>query len=143
MTPLVIAVVDDDPLVLKIMTVLLTRNGYEVILWSEVETACEMIRQRHPSLVLLDLYMQGDPDAGLKVLEYLHADPTTTAIPVIIVSGTADTLRGAASRLGTLAYTRLLKPVPFQTLLDHVATALQQVPTTSEAKAGGKTWAVS
>ena len=138
MTPLVIAVVDDDPLVLKIMTVLLTRNGYEVLLWSEAETACTMIRQQRPHLVLLDLYMQGDPSAGLKILEQLHEDPTTTTIPVIIVSGTADTLRGEDHRLATLAYARLVKPVPFEALLDRVATALHQGATWSGPRLGSR-----
>ncbi len=134
-----IAVIDDDPVILKLMNILLTHNGYETILWSEAETACTMIRQQRPHLVLLDLYMQDDPSAGLKILEQLHEDPTTTTIPVIIVSGTADTLRGEDNRLATLAYARLVKPVSFKDLLYHVATALQQVPTRSEAKLGGKT----
>src|SRR4051794_14325467 len=85
-----IAVVDDEPLILKLMQMFLTVEGYEVILWSDAATACEMIRERQPALVTLDLSMQDDWDAGLKVLESLHADPATRAIPVIIVSATAD-----------------------------------------------------
>ncbi len=80
MSPSLIAVVDDDRLTLKLMQMLLTGKGYETILWSEAETACTMIRQQRPHLVLLDLYMQGDPSAGLKILEQLHEDPTTTTI---------------------------------------------------------------
>ncbi len=139
MSPSLIAVVDDDRLTLKLMQMLLTGKGYETILWSEAETACTMIRQQRPHLVLLDLYMQGDPSAGLKILEQLHEDPTTTTIPVIIVSGAADTIRGEDNRLATLASARLVKPVSFEDLLYHVATALQQAPTRSEAKLGGKT----
>ncbi len=126
MSSSLIAVVDDDPLMLRLMHLLFTHNGYETILWSEATTACAMIRERQPNLVLLDLYMQGDPNAGLKILENLHEDPTTNTIPMIIISGTADTLRGNDSRISTLAYARLLKPVPFPILLDHIATALQQ-----------------
>ena len=134
-----IAVIDDDPVILKLMNMLLTYNGYETILWSEAETACEMLRQQQPDLVTLDLSMQGDPDAGLKVIECLCSDPTTSEIPVIIVSSTADTFHGGDTRLTTLAYARLVKPVSFEGLLYHVATALQQAPTRSEAKLGGKT----
>ena len=76
------------------MQMLLTVEGYEVILWSEAATACEMIRQRQPDLVTFDLAMQDDWDAGLKVLDCLHADPATREIPVIIVSATAETVRG-------------------------------------------------
>lgn len=121
----VIAVVDDDPLILKMLNMLLTHEGYETILWSDAESACDMIRQRHPDVVTLDLLMQDDWNAGLRVLECLRADPTTTDIPVIIVSGTADTLRGEDSRLGTLAYAMLVKPVSLETLLNYIASALK------------------
>ncbi len=133
-----IAVIDDDPVILKLMNMLLTYNGYETILWSEAETACEMLRQQQPDLVTLDLSMQGDPDAGLKVLECLHADPMTTHIPVIIVSSTADTFHGEDNRLATLAYARLVKPVPFDALLDRVATALHQGATRSGPRLGSR-----
>jgi len=127
----VIAVIDDDPIVLRIMSMLLTLNGYEVVSWSEAATACGMIRQRQPELVTLDLQMQGDWNAGLKVLECLYADPVTSTIPVIIVSATADTLQGADRRLAELPYARLVKPVVTEELYDLVASALRLPRATS------------
>jgi CheY-like chemotaxis protein len=107
------------------MRMLLTFKGYEVIPWSEAATACEMIRERQPKLVALDLAMQSDWNAGLKVMECLHHDPTTSEIPVIIVSATADTLQGEDKRLGELAYARLVKPADSAELFQPVATVLQ------------------
>lgn len=124
----VIAVIDDDPFVLRVMSMILTLNGYEIISWSEAATACEMIRQRQPDLVTLDLQMQGDRNAGLKVLECLHADPAICTIPVIIVSATADTLRDADRRLAELSYAWLVKPVETEELFQLVASALQRSP---------------
>jgi CheY-like chemotaxis protein len=121
----VIAVVDDDPLMIKLMTMLLTLEGYKVIPWSDAATACEMIRERQPNMVTLDLFMQGDWNAGLKVLECLHTDPATSEIPVIIVSATADTLRDDDKRLSELAYARLVKPIGADELFQIVAAALQ------------------
>jgi CheY-like chemotaxis protein len=128
MTEPVIAVVDDDPLILKYMDMLLRHHGYETLLWNEARSACDMIRRRQPDVVLLDLSMQGDARAGLKVLDCLHAEPATAAIPVIIVSGTVDTLQGADRLLSRLAYARLLKPIDSDVLLAHVANALQAEP---------------
>jgi CheY-like chemotaxis protein len=125
MAQALIAVVDDDPIILKLLRMLLTLEDYEVISWSQAATACEMIRKRQPDLVTLDLLMQNDWDAGVKVLECLHADPETRQIPVIILSTTADTLRDEDKRLGELAYARLVKPVDAQELYQLVAAAIQ------------------
>jgi CheY-like chemotaxis protein len=63
----------------------------------------------------------------LKVLECLHADRTTREIPVIIVSATADTLRGQDRRLSELAFARLVKPIDSDQLYQLIATALQHL----------------
>jgi CheY-like chemotaxis protein len=55
----------------------------------------EVARDHHPDVIMLDLHL---PDIqGTEVLTQLLADPTTKAIPVVILS--ADATRGRMSRL--------------------------------------------
>jgi threonine synthase len=66
-------------------------------------TAIEMARKEPPDLVLLDLMM---PDLdGFSVLDALKADPTTSAVPVIVVTAkelTPDEKQRLSGRIHTL-----------------------------------------
>lgn len=79
----------------------------------------ELAREIHPDLILLDLHL---PDgSGEQVLAALRADPSTSAIPVVIVS--ADALPGRAERLMAAgAHDYLMKPLDLPRLLDLVDT---------------------
>lgn len=122
----VVAIIDDDPFVIKLMSMLLTFEGYEIIPWTIAATAFEMIRERQPDVVTLDLLMQNDWDAGLKVLECLNAEPSTRNIPVIIVSANADSLQDGNQRLTELSYARLVKPIGAHELFPLVDAALRR-----------------
>jgi PAS domain S-box-containing protein len=84
------------------------------------------IRARRPDVVLLDMHL---PDiSGLDLLRHLKQDPTTAAIPVIVVS--ADAMQSqieASSEAGAVRY--LTKPVSVAELLAAVDEVLDQVET--------------
>ncbi len=82
----VIMVVDDDPDILELMDLLLTQRGYEVRRWSEAVTALDMIHAWRPDLVITDLCMQGDREAGWHLLVELRGYPVTAHIPAILYS---------------------------------------------------------
>jgi DNA-binding response OmpR family regulator len=53
----VILVVDDDPDVRTILSILLSHNGYEVITADDGATALELARVRQVGLIVVDLHM--------------------------------------------------------------------------------------
>jgi DNA-binding response OmpR family regulator len=76
-----ILVVDDEPGILRIVEIQLRLNGYEALTTTSGAEAIEIVRQKKPDLVLLDILM---PDiTGLDVLDSVR---TFSKVPVIIFS---------------------------------------------------------
>ena len=84
------------------------------------------IRQRRPSLILLDMHL---PDIdGLELLRHLQADPDTADIPVIVVSADATQARiTQAIAAGATHY--LTKPVNVPQFLAALDEMLEQLDT--------------
>ena len=82
----------------------------------------DLARQHHPDLILLDLHL---PDiSGEEVFKLLQDDPTTSAIPVVIVS--ADASRETLKRLEDSGANRFLtKPVNVALFLDTIDAILE------------------
>ena len=82
-------VVDDSPENVALLARLLGSLGYEVCTAATGRQALEMVKAEPPGAVLMDVMM---PDlSGLDALKALRADPATTDLPVILVSGLGDT----------------------------------------------------
>jgi CheY-like chemotaxis protein/nitrogen-specific signal transduction histidine kinase len=84
------------------------------------------IRERRPSLILLDMHL---PDIdGLELLRHLQADPDTADIPVIVVSADATSARiSEAIAAGATQY--LTKPVNVPQFLAVLDELLEQLDT--------------
>ena len=79
-----ILIVEDQAGFRMIYEDLLVHEGYAVITAGDGELGWELIKEKKPSLVLLDL---GLPKVdGFEVLRRMRADPEAKAIPVIIFS---------------------------------------------------------
>jgi PAS domain S-box-containing protein len=87
-TPTRVLVCDDDPWLLNIVSKLLTENGYVPLIASSVPEMLRMAKEDAPDVVLLDLVMPGV--SGWDGFRELRADETTREIPVIILSGLAE-----------------------------------------------------
>lgn len=122
-----IAVVNDDTTFLHLMDELLGEENYDTILWVEGRTAYEMIRDRQPQLVILDI-RAGAPERGWQTLEVIRLDPRTRAIPVIICSADSESLRANTDRLLRLNCTPLEKPFDIDELLERVRGAVGPPP---------------
>lgn len=84
MRPVRVAIVDDDPGIVKVISVILKTNGFEVVDALSGAEALALIKAELPDVVLLDIMM---PDVdGFEVCRQLKADPETKDIPVIFVS---------------------------------------------------------
>lgn len=83
-----ILVVDDDESVLRLLTRLLTGQGYQVESATNGMTALEAVRRRTPDVVLLDVML---PDInGFEVCRQVKQDPTTRLLPVVLITGMSD-----------------------------------------------------
>jgi DNA-binding response OmpR family regulator len=81
-----VLVCEDDPAMIRIFQFLLRQQGVVgVSTTSRGESVSNLAVQEKPDLILLDLMLPGKD--GLTVLNELKSNPTTQAIPVIVVSG--------------------------------------------------------
>ena len=102
-----VLVVDDDPIMHRVLKLYLERNGYEMISANNGREAIELAGRELPRLIVLDVRM---PEmGGLATLRQLKEAAATKAIPVIVVTVHSDRLtRMEAEASGAAAF--LAKP---------------------------------
>jgi two-component system, sensor histidine kinase and response regulator len=86
--PARILVVDDQPINIQIVGVVLGKLGHEIIPASDGATALKRVALRVPDLILLDLLMPGMN--GYEVCLQLKLNPEWREIPVIFLSASDD-----------------------------------------------------
>jgi DNA-binding response OmpR family regulator len=105
----VILVVDDDPTIVKVLTLSLETDGFRVLTANDAKTALQVARTERPALILLDWQMPGA--SGLDVTRALRADddPELRDVPVVLITGqTGDENTAAGFAAGVTDY--LTKP---------------------------------
>ncbi len=117
-----VLVVDDSPLMHRILAGHLAEEGCAVRGALHPDDAFEQACETPPDLILLDLVMNGG--SGYDLLYRLKSEPRTTDVPVIVVSGTSD-VRGKvrAFDLGAIDY--VVKPFDRAELRARVRSALR------------------
>ncbi|WP_307845290.1 fused response regulator/phosphatase [Planomonospora sp. ID67723] len=104
-----VLVVDDTPTKLYILSSWLRRAGHRVVEATGGLEALVKVEQLHPDLVVLDVRL---PDiSGYEVCEQIKADPLTSSIPVVQISGAAITPADRAHGLERGADAYLTEPV--------------------------------
>jgi CheY-like chemotaxis protein len=116
-----ILVVDDDPVILRLLQVNFRLEGYDVQTASRGDEALRLARERPPDIIVLDVMMPGID--GYEVCRSLKEDPATADAPVIFLSARAqDADRDQGYALGVVAY--VTKPFDPAQLVDVVRRAL-------------------
>lgn len=80
--------VDDNPVITRLLRELLTRASYRVTAAANGEEALNCLKTQNADLILLDVDMPGK--SGLAVCREIKADPRTRDIPVIFVTSRAE-----------------------------------------------------
>jgi two-component system nitrogen regulation response regulator NtrX len=109
-----VLVIDDDPLILDLVRILLEGEGHEVVALASGESAVEQARVLHPDLILLDIVMRGTH--GMEVLDALRQ--AMPEVPVVLLSGAVsqiDNMAAIARALGARDF--IEKPFDAQRLL--------------------------
>jgi twitching motility two-component system response regulator PilG len=113
-----VMVVDDSPTVQMLVTTILTRAGYSVLVAADAEEASRLVHDKGPPrLFLLDVNMPGIDGFGL--CRFFRASVETAQVPVVFLTGKTGLLNKIHGRwVGAADY--LTKPFEPEKLLAAV-----------------------
>jgi FixJ family two-component response regulator len=115
-----IFLLDDDGSVRDILSMILTKAGYEVRCFADSCAFLATARKRVPACILLDVFVPGK--TGLELLRELRAEKYPA--PVIMISGRSDVATAvSAMKLGALDF--LEKPFHRDELLARMTCAIK------------------
>ena len=129
-----VLVVDDDPVIARLLEVNLRLDGYEVETASRGEEALERAAAGGPDLVILDVMMPGLN--GWETCRRLREQPAFADTPVVFLSARAqDDDRGKGMALGSVAYvTKPFDPVRLMELVRRMLAGEDVAEGESESK---------
>lgn len=103
-----VLIVDDSPTEVHILSKLLDKEGYQVVVAVNGEEGIAKAKQEIPDLILMDVVMPGLN--GFQATRKIHRNASTKHIPIIIVTTKdQDTDREWGMRQGASDY--LVKPI--------------------------------
>lgn len=116
-----ILIVDDLPENLRVLSQMLSENGYKVRKAINGKIALRAAKSSAPDLILLDIKM---PDMdGYEVCSQLKADPETLEIPVIFISALDEVLdKVRAFQMGGIDY--ITKPFQVEEVIARIESQL-------------------
>jgi sigma-B regulation protein RsbU (phosphoserine phosphatase) len=116
-----ILIVDDTPENLRLLSQMLSEQGYSVRAVPSGERALESVQALPPDLILLDIRMP--KMSGYEVCERLKAEPATSDIPVIFISALSEIQdKVQAFKVGGVDY--ITKPFQLEEVLVRTQTHL-------------------
>ena len=123
-----ILIVDDNPETVRLVKLMISRQGYNVITASSGKQALELLHLEHPDLILLDVMM---PEMdGFQVTRQLRSNPKTANTPVLIFSAkTQVDDKVAGYEAGADEY--LTKPIHPAELIARIKALLSRAKTSS------------
>lgn len=118
-----IAILEDDSDIRKLIKITLEREGYKTIEFEEGKHLLEFINSNLPELVILDL-MLPDMD-GLEICRKIRSNERTSHLPIIIVSAKGEELdRVLGLEVGADDY--VTKPFSARELLARIKATLRR-----------------
>jgi DNA-binding response OmpR family regulator len=116
-----ILIIDDDEVLLRMLSINLADEGYSVLTTADGPRGITLYREQRPSLVLLDL---GLPTmSGVEVLREIRALDSQAKVIVVTGYGSVESAV-AAIRYGAWDYVE--KPFDMDVLLKKMGTALNR-----------------
>ncbi len=83
-----ILIVEDEASIIELLTLVLTREGYEVYSCQTGRDAVAMMKKVHPHLVILDVMLPGLD--GASIIKIMNEDETLASTPVIVTSALVE-----------------------------------------------------
>jgi CheY-like chemotaxis protein len=118
-----ILIVEDNPLNMELVCVVLESHGYETWQARTGAEALERLGTGKPDLIVMDIQLPGLD--GLTLTKRLKQEPATRDIPVLAL--TAHAMKGDRDRiLGAGCSGYIQKPIDIKELTNQVARLLQE-----------------
>ena len=117
-----ILIVDDEADIRELISGILEDEGYETRLARDSDSALAGIAARLPSLVVLDIWLQGSRLDGLELLDEINKEHP--GLPVVIISGHGN-IETAVTAIKQGAYDYIEKPFNSDRLLLVIDRALE------------------
>ncbi|SLN54679.1 nitrogen assimilation response regulator NtrX [Oceanibacterium hippocampi] len=117
-----ILIVDDEADIREIIAGILSDEGYECRMAANSDAALAEIRNRKPSLLILDIWLRGSALDGMEILEAVQRD--VPDLPVIMISGHGN-IETAVTAIKRGAYDFIEKPFKTERLLVLVERAIE------------------
>jgi two-component system nitrogen regulation response regulator NtrX len=117
-----ILIVDDEADIRMLIAGVLKDEGYATREAADSEETLAELRARQPTLVILDIWLQGSELDGIEILRQLRAE--MPSVPVVMISG-HGTIETAVEAIKIGAYDFIEKPFKSDRLLLIVARAIE------------------
>jgi DNA-binding response OmpR family regulator len=114
-----VLVIEDEPVIAEMMSILLEMGGYKVISLADTGMARRRLHEKEVGLVLLDLQLRGE--TGQSMCNYIKTTEDIKHLPVILVSANTD-LPQIAKDCG--ADDHIAKPFDLNFFMDKVKSHL-------------------
>jgi DNA-binding response OmpR family regulator len=124
-----VLVIDDDPVIVKLLEVNFEMEGYQVLTALDGEAGLQRAHQDRPDVVVLDVMMPGLD--GLEVARRLRAQPKTQSLPILLLSAKAQAADVEAGEQVADGY--VTKPFDSLDLLDRVDALVVSSDTTRDS----------
>lgn len=118
-----VLIADDDPEILTLLSIRLTKRGYTVLEAADGLQTLQVARSRHPDLVLLDVMMPGKN--GWEVARELRSDPSLADIGIVMLTAIGEKVNEMTSPLYG-ADDFIDKPFNFDDLEKKIARVIDQ-----------------
>jgi two-component system nitrogen regulation response regulator NtrX len=126
-----ILIVDDEDDIRDLIAGILEDEGYEARQAHDADSALNEIARRRPSLVFLDIWMQGSRLDGLQLLDVFQTQHPE--MPVVMISGHGN-VETAVSAIRRGAYDYIEKPFKIDRLLLITQRAMEATRLKSEVE---------
>src|ERR671938_306126 len=117
-----ILIVDDEADIRMLIAGVLKDEGYATREAADSTQALAAIRSRQPTLVILDIWLQGSELDGLEILKVIRRE--LPSLPVVMISG-HGTIETAVAAIKMGAYDFIEKPFKADRLLLVVERAIE------------------
>ncbi len=117
-----ILIVDDEADIRMLIAGILGDEGYQTREAADSDTALDLLRQRQPSLIILDIWLQNSTLDGMAMLNVIKND--WPDVPIIMISGHGN-IETAVNAIKHGAYDFIEKPFKADRLLVIIERALE------------------
>lgn len=112
-----VLLIEDEPNIIEAISFILSRDGWTVKTHSNGADAVEMVKERRPDVLILDVMLPGK--SGYDILRELREDPASAGLPVLMLTARGQSKdREIAERAGCDAF--MTKPFSNADVLETV-----------------------